>query len=230
MSGRMTAARGEITRLMRKHGLAVERTEHSLRVADLALGISRLMTEDGLRLDMAVVEQGALLHDVGYLQCRGDLVEVPGWEIYGIRIPTDDINHPMAGAVVVEAWGFSDAVTDCVLRHNIGGFTVEECRLLGVRPIPRKDCAPVTWEEKAVHYADHLMLLRRLGLDALNDPEASAKACLPWLRYYFMERAGTRIGLDHATVQREAALSRQLGGYLRALALGHQDSWASLMG
>jgi putative nucleotidyltransferase with HDIG domain len=209
--------RESIVELMKKHGLPDERINHSLRVADLSLQISDLMTHDGIELDRRVIEKGALLHDVGYLHCKGELVEIPEWRVYGIKIPSDDINHPTIGGAIVGMWGFSEEVSNCVLRHNIGGFTVEECVLLNVDPVPEKDCAPMTYEEKIVHYADHLMLLDRLKLDALKDTQASAKACLPWLNYYFIRRANKRIEIDDPIPQREVALNNELKKYLKAL-------------
>jgi len=212
-----TVARERIAALIREHGLSDERIRHSIKVAGLALEISDLMISDGQKIDKAVVEEGALLHDIGYLHCHGNLVEIPEWKAYGIRIPSDDINHPSTGAIIVKKWSFSDEVADCVLRHNIGCFTVEECRLLKVNPVPEEDCAPITCEEKVVHYADHLMLLKRLELDPLKDSQASAKACLPWLKYYFMERANMKIEVDDPIVQREVALHNELKRYLENL-------------
>ena len=79
----------------------IERINHSVKVAHLALQISDLVIDDGVKLDKAVVEKGALLHDVGYLHCKGELVEIPEWRPYGIIIPSDDINHPVIGAAIV---------------------------------------------------------------------------------------------------------------------------------
>ena len=204
--------RDGIVMLVKEHGLPYERINHSVKVADLALQISDLMINDGLKVEKAVVEKGALLHDIGYLQCRGELVEIPEWRI---KIPSDDINHPVLGAMIVKEWGFSDEVAECVLRHNIGQFTVEECILLKISPVPEKDCTPITCEEKVVAYADHLFLWKRLKLDPLRDPQAPAKACLPWLKYYFMERANMKIEIDNPIVQREVALNNELKKYLK---------------
>jgi len=202
---------------MEENGFPGNRINHSVEVTDLALQISNLMIMNDLEVDKAVVEKGALLHDIGYLRCSAELVEIPEWKVHGIKIPSDDINHSATGAMIVKEWGFSGKVADCVLRHNIGGFTVEECKLLKMDPVPEKDCTPITLEEKVVHYADHLMLLKRLKLDPLRDPYASAKACLPWLKYYFMKRANMTIDIRNATVQREVALNNELEKYLKTL-------------
>ncbi|MEM4246692.1 MAG: HD domain-containing protein [Candidatus Bathyarchaeia archaeon] len=207
--------RVEVATFLRGIGFPQERLEHSLRAADLGLRISGLMAEDGVEVSRPVVENGALLHDAGYLRVRGAPVVIMGWERSGITVPEDDINHPVLGALLAREWGFGEAVVDCVLRHNIGGFTVEECVMLGVEPTPWKDCTPTTIEEKVVRYADHLLLLERLGMDPFSDPQASARACLPWLNHYFTSKVGRRLEVDDPVVQREVALSAELAEYGR---------------
>ncbi|MEM2123212.1 MAG: HDIG domain-containing protein [Candidatus Bathyarchaeia archaeon] len=207
---------------IKKQGFSDLRIEHSCEVADIALKLSDLMAGEGLNVERGVVEKGSILHDIGYLLTSGKPLTIPGWEGSGIIVPSDDINHPMLGALIVEKWGFSDRISDCVLRHNIGCFTVAECKLLGVDPVPRKDCMPITIEEKIVHYSDHLMLLKRLRYDPLKDPEASAKACLPWLKHYFKERTGIVINMDHPTVQRELEIHNAFKKYLERLDVDFQ--------
>ncbi|MFB0502208.1 MAG: hypothetical protein ACETWE_00040, partial [Candidatus Bathyarchaeia archaeon] len=84
-------------------------------------------------------------------------------------------------------------------------------------PIPGKDCTPMTYEEKIVHYTDHLMLLDKLKLDPLKDPQASAKACLPWLNHYFIKRANRKLEIKDPIPQREVKLNNELKKYLKAL-------------
>jgi putative nucleotidyltransferase with HDIG domain len=207
--------RSSIIEIMKENNFPKERIDHSVNVADLALEISTLIIADGEYVDKNVVEKGCLLHDIGYLRCGGELIEIPGWEQFGIKIPSDDINHPITGALIVKEWGFSDKIADCVLRHNIGGFTIEECKLLKVNPIPEKDCTPTTVEEKIVHYADLLMLLKRLKLNPLKDPQAIAKAVFPWLNFYFKVRANKEIEINHPTIQREVNLHNKFKKYLK---------------
>lgn len=179
----------------------------------MGLRISDLMVDDGVTVNRTVVDNGALLHDIGYLQVHGRPVMIPGWEGSGIIVPQDDINHPVLGAIMAKGWGFNEPVADCVLRHNIGGFTIEECITLKVEPTPWKDCTPTTFEEKIVRYADHLMLLKRLRMDPFQDPQVSARACLPWLNYYFTSRAGKQLDIENPIVQREVTLSKELAKY-----------------
>lgn len=215
MSGQNQAGREDVIRLMKEHGFPDDRIKHSIEAADLALKLSDLMIADGLQVDKGVVEKGALLHDIGFLRVKGELVDVPGDKLHE-NMPSDQISHPMLGAAIAEEWGFSDEVASCVLRHN-PGFTVEQCKLLKISPIPKKDCAPVTNEERIVHYADHLLFFKELKLNPVEEPQAPAKAFFPWLKYYFMERANTKIGIDHPLLQREVLLNKALNRYVTRL-------------
>jgi putative nucleotidyltransferase with HDIG domain len=171
-------------------------------------------------VDKDVVEKGALLHDIGYLRLKGELVELPEWKPYGIKFPSDDINHPSLGEIIVRDWGFTQEVADCVLKHNIGGFTLSECKLLKIDPMPTKDCAARTLEQKVVHFADHLILLERIKINPFEDPQASAGAVFPWLRYNFAERANMNITIDSPVVQREVTLNRELCKYVKPSWIG----------
>ena len=104
-----------------------------------------------------------------------------------------------------------------MLRHDSGGFTIEECKLLKITPSLEKDCVPVTNEEKVVHYADHLIFLMRLNLDPLNDPQASVKPCFPLLRHHFMTRANIRLEIDSPVVKREVQINNEMKRYYQAL-------------
>lgn len=215
MSSKDDLTRDETIKLTKEHGFSDDQINHSIVVADLGLKISDSMIDEGFKIDKGMVEKGALLHDIGCTRLTGELVELPEWKPYGIRFPSDDINHPTLGTVIVKDWGFSDEVVTCVLRHNIGGFTVEESKLLKIVPLPEKDLTPHSPEEKIVHYADHLALLMRLKLNPLEDPSASAKAVFPWLRYHFMNRANMDIEMGHPLVKKEASLNNELKKYVK---------------
>ena len=97
--------------------------------------------------------------------------------------------------------------------------------MLKINPILEEDCAPVSCEERVVHYADHLMLLNRLKLDPLRNPQAPAKECLPWLNHYSMKRADMKIEIDNPIVQRELILNDEMKKYLKTLGRGILTSW-----
>ncbi len=73
---------------------------HSHRVAAVALYLGRLLNENGCRLDLRLVEAGALLHDVGKSQALAT----------GER-------HEMLGAEIVGRWGYRPLVP--IVRDHV---------------------------------------------------------------------------------------------------------------
>ena len=86
-------------------------------------------------IDFSLVEEGALLHDIG----RGS---------------THTIGHAQAGADLLRAKGFPEKLARIVECHTGAGLTAEECAVLGLEP---RDCMPATIEEKIVCHADNLV-------------------------------------------------------------------------
>ena len=94
--------------------------------------------------DFSLVEEGALLHDIG----RGS---------------THSIAHAQIGADLLRAKGFSEKVARIVECHTGAGLTADECSLLGLIP---RDCIPTTIEEKIVCHADNLCAgARRMNIE-----------------------------------------------------------------
>ncbi len=85
--------------------------------------------------DFHLVEQGAMLHDIG-------------------RSRTHDIRHAQCGADLLRERGFGERLARIVECHTGAGLTADECTLLGLSP---RDCMPVTTEEKIVAHADNLI-------------------------------------------------------------------------
>ena len=85
--------------------------------------------------DLELVNDGALLHDVG-------------------RGVTHSLHHAQAGAEYCRKAGMPPAVALIVERHTGAGLTSDECTLLRLLPI---DCMPQTGEEKLVANADNLI-------------------------------------------------------------------------
>ena len=88
-----------------------------------------------LQVDLELIKNGALLHDVG--RCR-----------------SNDIRHAIVGAQILEKMEFPQELTRIVERHIGAGITPQEARELG---LPPKDCTPKTLEEKIVAHADNLV-------------------------------------------------------------------------
>lgn len=123
---------------------------HCRRVEALAAAMCDCAERQGLDVDRAVVQQGALLHDVG-------------------RSVTQDVRHAGVGADLLRADGegaWDPRVVLCVERHTGAGIEADEARLFG---LPPRDYVPRTLEERIVAHADNLYSGdRRLSLEALR--------------------------------------------------------------
>jgi uncharacterized protein len=118
----------EYEALLRGAGCDEGVVRHCRAVTALAL---ELAGSDPL-YDRALLEAGGMLHDIG-------------------RSVTHGIGHAQAGAALLRAEGWPEAVCRIVERHTGAGLTAEECALLGLLP---RGCVPVTPEERLVAYAD----------------------------------------------------------------------------
>ena len=123
---------------------------HCRCVAALADAMCTCAERQGLAVDRAVVQQGALLHDVG-------------------RSVTQDVGHASAGADLLRedgAGAWDPRVVLCVERHTGAGIDAAEAKALG---LPVKDYTPRTLEERIVAHADNLYSGdRRLTLGQLR--------------------------------------------------------------
>lgn len=118
----------EYTTLLREAGCDERVIQHCRAVTALAL---ELASSDPL-YDLTLIEAGGMLHDIG-------------------RSVTHGIGHAQAGAALLRAGGWPDAICRIVERHTGAGLTADENALL--RLVPR-DCVPVTPEERLIAYAD----------------------------------------------------------------------------
>jgi uncharacterized protein len=91
--------------------------------------------EEGLKVDLELVEIGALLHDIG-------------------RSKTHTVQHAIVGADISKAAGLPEPVISIIKRHVGGGITTSEAEKLGW---PKDVYVPKTLEEKIVSYADKLV-------------------------------------------------------------------------
>ena len=122
--------------LLRTAGCSRKVIAHCKAVRDCALSYARRCKD----ADLALVETGALLHDIG-------------------RSVTHSIAHAQAGADLLRKKGFSEDIVRIVECHMGAGLTAEECVALG---LDARDCMPTTIEEKIVAHADNLMAGTRL--------------------------------------------------------------------
>lgn len=106
--------------------------KHCQVVEKRALTLARNFS---LQVDMDLIKNGALLHDVG-------------------RCQSNDIYHAIVGAKILEKMEFSPELTRIVERHIGAGIPPQEALELG---LPPKDYTPRTLEEKIVAHADNLV-------------------------------------------------------------------------
>lgn len=126
-------------------------TVHSRKVAEKALDICRKHPELGLNPD--VVENAAMLHDIGIVRCDAAGIECFGKEPY--------LCHGRIGAGMLredaELFGLSkdevEPFARVCERHTGAGLTKENIISQGL-PLPAQDFLPETTMEKVICYAD----------------------------------------------------------------------------
>ncbi len=125
-------SREQAIRLLQENNCPPQVINHCLVVTDLALEIASKLQERGQKIDLGLVEAGALLHDIG-------------------RSKTHAVDHSLVGAQIAQTIGLPQSVIDIIKRHVGAGITEEEAEWLGW---PKDNYIPQTLEEKVVCYAD----------------------------------------------------------------------------
>lgn len=132
MSEPKLPTRSEALNFLAEAGCSRSVIEHCETVSKFAVKVSREFEKKGFKVNVQLVEIGALLHDIG-------------------RSKTHTVDHALVGAQVAQSLGLPDAVVKIIERHAGGGIPKEEAKQLGW---PVKDYIPETLEEKIVCYAD----------------------------------------------------------------------------
>ncbi|MBN2418032.1 MAG: HD domain-containing protein [Deltaproteobacteria bacterium] len=115
-------------------GVSAGVLKHVKAVHLFAVVIGKRLQEQGIEINMPLLEAGALLHDIG-------------------RSKTHGLLHAIAGCEIAERLGLESDVI-LIIRNHIGaGITKEEAAQSG---LPAEDFIPVTLEEKIVAAADNL--------------------------------------------------------------------------
>ena len=128
-------SREQAIELLRKNNCPTKTINHTIAVADLAMEIATKIEKKGIKVNLTLVEAGALLHDIG-------------------RSKTHAVDHGVAGAQIAESEGLPEQVVKIIKRHVGGGITAKEAEKFGW---PNDVYEPVTLEEKIVSYADKLI-------------------------------------------------------------------------
>jgi uncharacterized protein (TIGR00295 family) len=116
-------------------GVPASVADHCDAVAGLALALARRLAAQGHLVDAALIEAGALLHDVG-------------------RARTHGLDHAAVGADLLRAEGLPEAVCLIVERHTGAGVDAKDAAAAG---LPPRNYTPHTLEEKVVCHADNLV-------------------------------------------------------------------------
>ena len=123
---------------------------HSMQVRDKALAILANPSRPPIELDAELVSAGAMLHDIGILQCHAPSILCEGSRPY--------IAHGIAGAEMLRSYGRThgtdlEPFARICERHTGTGITAREVREQHL-PIPERDYLPETPEEKLICLAD----------------------------------------------------------------------------
>ena len=129
-------SRERALKLLIENGCSISVVNHCQAVARLALETAEILNKKGLKVDLGLVEIGALLHDIG-------------------RSRTHTVDHAIKGAEIARQSGLPNGLVSIIKRHVGGGITSNEARALGWPP--DDVYTPLTLEEKVVSYADKLI-------------------------------------------------------------------------
>lgn len=127
-------SREEALEMLRSAGCPPEVIRHCEDVASLALRIAKACLKSGIRVDLRLVEIGALLHDIG-------------------RSRTHGIGHVFVGAEMAREAGLDESIIRVILTHT-GGLRPGVAEQFGWPP---GSYEPSSLEEKIVAYADKLV-------------------------------------------------------------------------
>jgi len=110
--------------------------------------IANVFRSKGHRVDLRLVESGALLHDLGRGQTHG-------------------IEHGAVGGLMARQLGMPMELAQIIERHVGAGLSPEEARR---NKLPKGSYIPETLEEKIVCYADKLIEgAHEVGIDSTID-------------------------------------------------------------
>jgi uncharacterized protein len=128
-------SRREAIKILRKVGCSSAVVKHSKKVAEVALKLAKKFENRGFDVNMAVVEIGALLHDIG-------------------RSRAHSVLHVSYGVELAKSFRLPDVILNAIERHIGAGIPAGEAAKIG---LPNKDFMPKTLEEKIIAYADKLV-------------------------------------------------------------------------
>ncbi len=140
--------RDEIINLLKTLGLKENIIKHVIAVEKLSLETANLILKNNpdMKIDLKLVSDGALLHDIG-------------------RTVTHSIHHAVEGVKIAKRYNFDEKILSVIENHIGAGISKEDAKELG---LPVKDYFPETIEEKIVANSDNLLAGDKIaGIDGL---------------------------------------------------------------
>ncbi|NPE28981.1 TIGR00295 family protein [Methanococcoides sp. SA1] len=123
-------------KLLKDEGCSDNVIRHCQVVSETAVSIAHAFQDKGQKVDVQLVEVGALLHDIG-------------------RSRTHGIKHAIEGASIAKRLDLDPRIILIIKNHIGAGITSEEAKVLG---LPEVDHLPISTEEKIVAHADNLVM------------------------------------------------------------------------
>ncbi|MGB5913196.1 MAG: HDIG domain-containing metalloprotein [Promethearchaeia archaeon] len=128
--------------LLKKMNVPYHVRRHSLKVAEKALVIAERITK--IKVDLNLIEIGALLHDIG-------------------RSKTHGFKHALIGGKILRERGFPEELARICETHILGGLDKEDAKTVG---LPERDFLPNSIEEKIICLADkHMAGIREVSIE-----------------------------------------------------------------
>lgn len=137
---------------------------HSRLVARKAVTVARRLRQTSEpELDVAFIEEAAMLHDIGML--------MTGTPALGCQGEGPYITHGVRGAEMLASEGLPRHALVCE-RHIGVGLSIEDIRTQQL-PLPLRDMRPQTLEEQIVAYADLFFSKSKPGMRTADQVRTS---------------------------------------------------------
>ena len=168
--------------------------EHGQIIARTAEAIARRIAANGHPVNVALVRQAALVHDIGWALLERDR--------------DNPLTHGWVGAQALRQRGFDD-IADIVECHIMAGISAQEIAENAV-PLPPRDFLPDTLEAKIVCYADKLAHTAMMaGAESISGvlikDETAVRARLAALERELNDLAGCDVRREFAELAKHPA-------------------------
>ena len=207
--------RRELVGILAREGAPETLQQHVQTVADQALRIATAAARGGRTVDRGLIEQAAIVHDLGLLKRTGTPVTIPEYGEKAAGLTSDDIAHGILGYNAAVALGIDRKVARGALTHLFGPDNAS-CAALGIAPAPEEAIA-TRLEERILGYADLLMWVAMLGRNPWREGEAAILfGFQPYAGFFWKRATGSPLPRDHIWVRRVLETDRELRPYARA--------------